>query len=88
MAANYPYITKVEGVCGGEAIIAGTRIAVWHIAESYYRLGRSVEEMLLDWDFIQPAMLFSALAYYHDHRAEIQQAIQVNSYEYWHEHYA
>jgi len=27
----YPHIVKVEGVCGGEAIIEDTRIAVWHI---------------------------------------------------------
>ncbi|NJL79010.1 MAG: DUF433 domain-containing protein [Richelia sp. SM2_1_7] len=27
-------ITKTSGVCGGEACIAGTRIAVWFLAEA------------------------------------------------------
>lgn len=27
-------ITKTSGVCGGEACIAGTRIAVWLLAEA------------------------------------------------------
>ncbi len=31
----YPHIVKVEGVCGGAAIIEETRIAVWHIIGYY-----------------------------------------------------
>ena len=27
---TYPHIVKMAGVCGGAAIIEGTRIAVWH----------------------------------------------------------
>ncbi len=84
----YPHIVKVDGVCGGEAIIEGTRIAVWHIVEYYYKLGMSVEEILADWDYLMPAQVFSALAYYHDNQAEIDRVRQENSYEYWQEHYA
>jgi hypothetical protein len=32
--------------------------------------------------------VFSALAYYHDHKEEIDQARYENSYEYWLEHHA
>ncbi len=85
---EYPHIVKVEGVCGGEAIIEGTRIAVWHIVGYYYRAGMSVEEILADWDYLAPAQVFSALAYYHDHREEIDRVRLENSYEYWLEHYA
>lgn len=85
---EYPHIVKVEGVCGGEAIIEDTRIAVWHIVEYYYRVGMSVEEILADWDYLNPALVFSALAYYHDHKAEIDRVREQNSYEYWLEHYA
>jgi len=84
----YPHIVKVEGVCGGEAIIEGTRIAVWHIVGYYYRAGMSVEEILADWDYLTPAQVFSALAYYHDNRDEIDRVRRENSYEYWLEHYA
>jgi uncharacterized protein (DUF433 family) len=85
---SYPHIVKVGGVCGGEAIVEGTRIAVWHLVGYYYKTGMSVEEILAEWDYLTPAQVFSALAYYHDHREEIERVRQQNSYEYWQEHYA
>lgn len=82
---NSDYITKIENICGGQAIIAGTRLAVWHIVDYYYRVGLSVEEILSEWDYLAPAQVFSALAYYHDHKAEIDQVRYQNSYQYWQE---
>ena len=84
----HPHIVKIEGVCGGEAIIEGTRIAVWHIVDYYYNVGMSVEEILLDWDYLNPAQVFDAMAYYHDNREEVDRARRINSYEYWKEHHA
>lgn len=84
----YPHIRKIDGVCGGEAIIEGTRIAVWHIVDYYYKVGMSIEEILIDWDYLAPAQLFSALAYYHDNKAEIDRIRLENSYEYWQAHYS
>jgi len=43
----------------------------------------SVEEILADWDYLSPAQLFSALAYYHDNKAEIDRVREKNSYEAW-----
>ena len=83
----HPHIVKIDGVCGGEAIIEGTRIAVWHVVGYYYNVGMSVEAILADWDYLAPAQVFDALAYYHDHREEIDRARQENSYEYWQEHH-
>ncbi len=80
---EYPHIVKVEGVLGGEAIIEGTRIAVWHIVGYYYKVGMSAEDILAEWDYIPPAAIFSALAYYHDHKEEIDQLREENSYERW-----
>jgi uncharacterized protein (DUF433 family) len=84
----YPHIMKIDGVCGGEAIIEGTRIAVWHIVGYYYKVGMSIEEILAEWDYLTPAQVFSALAYYHDNKKEIDWVRHQNSYEYWQEHYA
>ncbi|MGH8598297.1 MAG: DUF433 domain-containing protein, partial [Gammaproteobacteria bacterium] len=84
---DHPHIVKINGVCGGAAIIEGTRIAVWHIVEYYYKVGMSVEEFLLEWSYLKPAQVFDALAYYHDHREEIDKLRRENSYEYWKEHY-
>jgi uncharacterized protein (DUF433 family) len=55
-------------VCGGDATIEGTRIAVWHVVDYSYKVGMTVEEFLADWDYLNPAAVFSALAYYHDHK--------------------
>lgn len=85
---SYPHIVKIIGVCGGQAIIEGTRIAVWHLVDYYYKIGLSIDEVLADWDYLTPAQVFSALAYYHDNKGEIDQVRQENSYEYWQEHYA
>jgi len=80
---GYPHIVKVDGVLGGEAIIKGTRIGVWHIVGYYYKVGMSVEDILAEWDYLNPATIFSALAYYHDHKAEIDRVREENSYERW-----
>lgn len=79
----YPHIVKVEGVCGGEAIIEGTRIAVWHVVGYYYKVGLTAEEIVAEWDYLTPAQVFSALAYYHDNKEEIDRVRYENSYEYW-----
>lgn len=84
----YPHIVKREGVCGGEAIIEGTRVAVWHVVGYYYKAGMSVEEILADWDHLTPAQVFSALAYYHDNQEEVDRARARNSYEHWLERHA
>lgn len=85
---DYPYIVKINGICGGQAIIEGSRIAVWHLAGYYYQAGLSVEEILTEWDYLTPAQVFNALAYYHDNKEEIDKIQQHNSYEKWLERYA
>jgi uncharacterized protein (DUF433 family) len=80
---EYPHIVRIEGVLGGQRVIEGTRIAVWHLVGYYYKVGMSVEDILAEWDYLHPAQVFSALAYYHDHRAEIDAVRDDNSYERW-----
>jgi uncharacterized protein (DUF433 family) len=77
---TYPHIVKVPGVCGGAAILAGTRIAVWQLVGYYYKTGMSVEDILAEWDYLTPAQIFSALAYYHDHKPEIDALRAQNAY--------
>ncbi|MFH1907756.1 MAG: DUF433 domain-containing protein [Chloroflexota bacterium] len=80
---EYPHIVRIDGICGGQAIIEGTRIAVWHIVGYYYKVGMSVEDFLSEWNYLKPAQVFSALAYYHDHKQEIDEVREQNSYERW-----
>ena len=59
-----------------------------HIVGYYYKAGMSVEEILAEWSYLTPSYVFSALAYYHDNKDEIDRVRYVNSYDYWLEHYA
>ncbi len=79
----YPHIVKVDGELGGEAIIEGTRIAVWHVIGYYYKVGMSVEDILAEWTYLKPAQVFSALAYCHDNKEEIDAVREANNCERW-----
>jgi uncharacterized protein (DUF433 family) len=70
-------ITKTPGVCGGEACIAGTRIAVWLLVEAR-RLGISEAQLLQDYPHITAADLVNAWAYADAHPEEIETAIRAN----------
>src|SRR5436853_421289 len=85
---SYPHISKVQGICGGQAALERTRIAVWHIVDYYYKAGMSAEEILAEWDYLTPAQIFSALAYYHDNKEEIDEVRHQNSYEHWLDYHA
>jgi uncharacterized protein (DUF433 family) len=85
---SYPHIVKAQGVCGSQATIEGTRIAVWHIVDYYYKAGLSAEDILSEWDYLTAAQVFSALAYYHDNKEEVDGIRHQNSYEHWLERHA
>ena len=66
------HITKTPGVCGGRACIAGHRIRVMDIVVLHEMRGMSPEEILHQYPGITPADVDAALAYYFDHREEIE----------------
>lgn len=70
-------ITKIEGVCGGEACIAGTRIPVWLLVESH-RQGVREAQLLNDYSHISAADLVNAWAYAQAYPEEIEAAIGHN----------
>jgi uncharacterized protein (DUF433 family) len=69
------HIERTPGVCGGKPRIAGRRLTVQHIAICHERLGRSVDEITAEYD-LSLSQVHAALAYYHDHRAEIDRSIE------------
>lgn len=71
-------ITKTPGVCGGEACIAGTRIAVWLLVEAQ-QIGLSEAQLLQDYPHITAADLVNAWAYADAHVEEIAAAIHANN---------
>ena len=74
--AAYPHIEKTPGVCGGKACIDGTRIRVLDIV-GLHRRGLKPEDMLDTYAVrLTLAQVYSALAYYHDHKAEIEAEVR------------
>ena len=71
-------ITKTPGVCGGEACITGTRIAVWLLVEAQ-QLGISEAQLLQDYPHISAADLVNAWAYADAYPEEIATAIAANN---------
>lgn len=71
------HIEVTPEVCGGKPRLAGRRITVQHIAIQHERLGLSVDEIASEYD-LELADVYAALAYYHDHRAEVDAAIRAD----------
>jgi uncharacterized protein (DUF433 family) len=59
-------------VCGGKPCVGGTRIRVWDIHVMHHLEGRSPTEILTAYPQLSLADVHAALAYYLDHRQEIE----------------
>jgi len=70
-ATKYRYIVSTPGVRGGHACVEGTRIGV-HDVVAYHLLGCSMEETCSRFPELTRAQIYECLAYYEDHRAEIE----------------
>ncbi len=69
------YIEITPGICSGKPRIAGHRITVANIAVWHERMGKCADEIATEYD-LTLADVYAALAYYFDHREEIDQSIQ------------
>ena len=68
---RYRYITRKPGVRAGNAIIEGTRIGV-HDVIGLLQNGETVETIVTRcFPDISRAQVYESLAYYEDHRGEI-----------------
>ena len=69
------HIECTEGIAGGKPRVAGHRITVENIAIWHDRLGMTVDEIANEYD-LTLADVHAALAYYFDHRVEIDRSIK------------
>ncbi len=69
------HIEITPGICGGKPRIAGHRITVQQIVIWHDRMGRSADEIATEYD-LELSDVYAALAYYFDHREEIDRAIE------------
>jgi uncharacterized protein (DUF433 family) len=77
----HPHITSNPKVCGGSAVIAGTRFPVRSVVMYVLRHGLTPEELVQRFPHLSLAQVHDALAYYYDNREEIEKEIVENSEE-------
>src|SRR4051794_36458729 len=71
-------IVKTPDVCGGRACIAGHRIRVADIVVWHERRGYSPDEIVNLFPGLTLSDVYAALAYYFDHRAEIEADLRLD----------
>ena len=69
-------IVTTEGIRGGKPRIAGHRITVSDVAIWHERMGMSPDEIVSEYPTITLSDVHAALAYYYDHREEIDREIK------------
>src|SRR5947209_18729720 len=68
------HIEITPGIAGGKPRIAGHRITVQNVAIWHERLGQSADEIATEYE-LTLGDVYAALAYYFDHRQEIDRTI-------------
>jgi len=86
-ATNTPPLDRVRivstpGTCGGKPRLDGHRITVKHIILDHQRGGMSPDENVSAYPSLTLSDVYSALAYYHDHRADIDADITADD-DHW-----
>lgn len=67
---TYRYITRIPGVRSGAPIVTGTRIGV-HDVVGIFVNGADVDEVVRSFPELSRAHVYECLAYYEDHRGDI-----------------
>lgn len=75
------HIEVTEGLRGGKPHLSGTRITVSDVVIWHLRLGQSLEEVAARYD-LSLAAVYAAMAYYFDHKAEIDEEIESSQSHY------
>jgi uncharacterized protein (DUF433 family) len=73
-------LVKSPDICGGRLRIAGTRITVNQVVV-WYKQGYSPEEIADQYPHVTLAQVYTALAYYHANREEIEADLAADQQE-------
>lgn len=68
------HIEITPGICGEKPRISGHRITVQNIVIWHERIGKSADEIATEYN-LKLSDIHAALAYYYDHRNEIDESI-------------
>jgi uncharacterized protein (DUF433 family) len=78
----HPHITSDPAICGGSAVIHGTRFPVRSVVTYVLRHGLTPEELIAKFPHLSLAQIHDALAYYYDNQSDIDREIEENREEY------
>lgn len=67
----FEYIVKKPDYCGGKAAIGKTRVRVNNVV-FLHKEGKTIDEIRVEYPDLTHAQIYAALAYYHDHKDEIE----------------
>jgi len=79
---SHPHITNDPTICGGSAVIHGSRFPVRSVATYVLQHGCTSEELVAKFPHLTLAQIHDALAYYYDNREDIDREIVENHEEY------
>jgi len=74
-------LVRTPGVCGGRIRLDGSRITVHRIAV-LYKQGQQAEDIAQTYSHLTLGQIYTALAYFHANRAEIDQELAASDAEY------
>jgi uncharacterized protein (DUF433 family) len=74
-------LAQTPGICGGRIRIDGTRITIHRIA-TLYRQGQTAEEIAQTYPHLLIGQIYTALAYYHANRDQIDSELAAADAEY------
>jgi uncharacterized protein (DUF433 family) len=75
LASIDQYIVSSPDVRSGRPALAGTRVSIADLVIMHMRMGQSLEEIAAAYD-LPLAAVHAGMAYYYDHRSEIDQSIE------------
>jgi uncharacterized protein (DUF433 family) len=67
----FEYIVKEPDYCSGKAAIGATRVRVNNVV-FLHKDGKTADEIRVQYPDLTHAQVYAALAYYHDHKDEIE----------------
>ena len=73
-STEYRYLKRIPGVRSGNAIVEGTRIGV-HDVVGLIINGSSVDDVVRSFPDLKRSQVYECLAYYEDHRGEVDALI-------------
>ena len=75
---GYKYLTRIPGVRSGRTIVENTRIGV-HDVVAVVQTSPNIYAVIEAYPDLSRAQVYECMAYYEDHRAEIDPLIAANS---------